>query len=222
MSVAKMSTVTVLIIVCALAGLCRAEAKQCSMSQEVMLPKIMGCVATKISKLDYFNIFMRMEKPKSMESLDFICREQDLMTHLVECLLQYVEGCMPPAVAQQVTEVMPTHQTIHKGITFLCQHRQDFEDVCVKSRLTSVGQCIDSKMQTFSRISGAARSGNVKAAMCYVLQQEEQCVDSSLQGCPQQNIADIKSTLHLFFPSFDCANNRIDLATLLFQSENRH
>ena len=46
------------------------------------------------------------------------------MAAMADCFLQYVEGCMPPGVASQVATVMPSHQTVMRGVKFLCNHRK--------------------------------------------------------------------------------------------------
>ncbi|XP_076442001.1 uncharacterized protein LOC143281006 [Babylonia areolata] len=222
MALVKMSTLTFIVCLCALAGLCHGDKKEdCSMNEKDVFSKVMSCVIKNHPEY-IMTVFVTMKNPASIKNAGFMCSNEKLMTSVVECMLQFVEGCMPKQVLSLVTEVMPTHQTIQKGIQFLCNHRQEFDDPCVKNHLLAVDKCIVSKMKTFTDVVHSS-SSNMREALCLVLQKEKECLDSSLAECPSQVVSNIKSTLTAFFPLDKCMQpQRLPYShSLRFKSEGR-
>ncbi|KAK7112753.1 uncharacterized protein [Littorina saxatilis] len=220
MAANKMSTLAIVTIF-SLAGLIHGEEKDCTMDQVKVLSKMVTCITE--NHPEYFlTVLTKMDNPAAMEKPDFMCSNPGMMSAMVDCFLQYVEGCMPPSVASQVVTVMPSHQTVQRGIKFLCNHRKDFEQPCVTSQLSNLIQCFSNKIQAFSHAT-SSRSSNMQDTLCSALRVEEKCLATNLAGCPANVMSDLMSGLLAFFPSENChIKNPRTNNILIFKPEGQH
>nr|KAG5702389.1 hypothetical protein BaRGS_027476 [Batillaria attramentaria] len=180
------------------------------------MSQLMSCVIKDHPEY-LLTVLTKMDKPTSMESPDFMCSNPGLMSDVVKCFLEYIEGCMPPGVAKQVAAVMPTHDTVLRGVSFLCDHRQDFDNPCVANHVVDLTSCFSNKLQAFTSITSptTAASGNVQDTLCRALQVEQQCMEKNLQDCPSSVSSSLMQALLTFFPSENC-NIKVD-SSLKFQ-----
>ncbi|CAG5119644.1 unnamed protein product [Candidula unifasciata] len=169
----------------------------CQLNQQEIRKDILECIAHEPSL--FFQVMEHINNPKSMATVDFICKNQNDVVGIALCLEDKLASCYP-SVKDVIKQYLPNKEHLSKALQFMCEHKKDFvENTCMNpGQAQEFMQCYMGKLG--STMMTLRSDHDIQTAMCSVIHSEEQCIKQYHGSCTTNYVDLVVQLLNILAP----------------------